>query len=80
MRRRILVPQRCQVVRRHDNVPATIGLGQLTLVHRFTINDHLYGVQVDEYTEDALDANEYTVIVALRGGVRLSAHEYDFSD
>lgn len=77
--RRVLVPGGAKLSRLHDIFQATMGWTDSHL-HSFTVDDHLYGMQFDEYPEEELDETEYTVFVALRGGVRRFAYEYDFGD
>jgi hypothetical protein len=49
-------------------------------LHSFRIGGQLYGMHFDDYPEEELDEQEYTVFVALDGGVRRYTYEYDFGD
>jgi hypothetical protein len=77
--RRVLVPGGAKLSRLHDIFQAAMGWTDSHL-HSFTIGDHLYGMQVEDYPEDELDETEHTVFVALRGGLRRFVYEYDFGD
>jgi Plasmid pRiA4b ORF-3-like protein len=77
--RRLLVPGGVRLAKLHDIFQAAMGWTNSHL-HSFTIDDQLYGMQVDEFPEEELDETEYTVLVALRGGVRRFVYDYDFGD
>jgi Plasmid pRiA4b ORF-3-like protein len=77
--RRVLVPGGVRLGRLHDIFQAAMGWTNSHL-HNFTIGDRLYGTHIDDYPEEELDENEYTVLAALRGGVRRFGYEYDFGD
>ena len=77
--RRLLVPGGVRLAKLHDIFQAAMGWTNSHL-HSFTIGDELYGMQFDDYPEEELDEKEYTVFVALRGGVRRFVYDYDFGD
>jgi hypothetical protein len=77
--RRLLVPGGVRLAKLHDMFQAAMGWTNSHL-HSFTIGDQLYGMQIDEFPEEELDETEYTVFVALRGGVRRFVYDYDFGD
>lgn len=49
-------------------------------LHSFTIGDQLFGVQLDDDSDEDLDETEYTVSIALHGGVQRFVYHYDFGD
>jgi hypothetical protein len=77
--RRVLVPGGVRLARLHDIFQAAMGWTNSHL-HSFTIGQDCYGMHVEDYPDDELDKTEYTVFVALRGGVRRFHYEYDFGD
>jgi len=77
--RRVLVPGGVRLAKLHDIFQAAMGWTNSHL-HSFTIGDHLYGMQYDDYPEDELDETEHTVFIALRKSVRRFVYEYDFGD
>jgi hypothetical protein len=77
--RRLLVPGGVKLAKLHDMVQAVMGWTNSHL-HSFTIGEQLYGMQLDDYPDEEIDEQEYTVFVALRGGIRQFTYEYDFGD
>ena len=77
--RRLLVPGGVRLLRLHDMFQAAMGWTNSHL-HSFTIGDSLYGMQFDDYPDEELDEKEFTVSMALRGGVRRFRYDYDFGD
>jgi hypothetical protein len=77
--RRVLVPGGVRLARLHDIFQAAMGWTNSHL-HSFTIGEDFYGMHVEDYPDNELDETEYTVFVALRGGVRRFHYEYDFGD
>jgi Plasmid pRiA4b ORF-3-like protein len=49
-------------------------------LHSFSIGDQIYGMHIEDWPDEELDENDFTVLVALRGGVRRFSYEYDFGD
>ena len=79
MWRRLLVPGTVRLAKLHDIFQAAVGWTNAHL-HSFTIGDDLYGMHVEDYPEEELDETQFTVLQALRGGVRHFRYEYDFGD
>jgi hypothetical protein len=77
--RRLLVPGGAKVAKLHDMFQAAMGWTNSHL-HSFTIGEHLYGMQFDDYPDEELDEQEYTVVEALRGDIRRFTYDYDFGD
>jgi hypothetical protein len=77
--RRLLVPAGIHLPKLHDMFQASMGWTNSHL-HSFMIGDQLYGMHVEEWPDEELDEKDYTVYVALRGGVRRFSYEYDFGD
>ncbi|MFZ0059127.1 MAG: plasmid pRiA4b ORF-3 family protein [Acidimicrobiales bacterium] len=77
--RRLLVPGGVRLAKLHDMFQAAMGWTNSHL-HSFTIGDQLYGMHVEDWPEEELDEKDFTVFVALRGGVRRFKYEYDFGD
>jgi hypothetical protein len=77
--RRVLVSGGVRLAKLHEVFQAAMGWTNSHL-HSFTIGDQLYGTHFDDYPEEELDEHDYSVLVALRGGVRRFEYEYDFGD
>ncbi len=77
--RRLLVPGGVRLAKLHEIFQAAMGWTNSHL-HSFTIGEDLYGMHIEDYPDDELDETEFTVFVALRGGVRRFRYEYDFGD
>jgi hypothetical protein len=77
--RRLLVPGGVRLAKLHEIFQAAMGWTNSHL-HSFTIGDDLYGMHVEDYPEEELDETDFTVLQALRGGVRRFGYEYDFGD
>jgi hypothetical protein len=77
--RRLLVPGGAKLSKLHDVFQAAMGWTNSHL-HSFTIGDHLYGMQFDDYPEGELDETEHTVLDVLRMTLRRFIYEYDFGD
>ncbi len=76
--RRLLVPGRVRLGRLHDILQAAMGWTDSHL-HDFRIADNLYGMQFDDYPEQELDEQAFTVLQAI-GDERRFKYEYDFGD
>jgi Plasmid pRiA4b ORF-3-like protein len=79
--RRLLVPGGAKMARLHDIFQTAMGWTDVHL-HSFTVGDDVYSRQDDDddYDEEELDENEYTVSVVLGSGVRRLVYDYDFGD
>ncbi len=77
--RRLLVPGGVRLAKLHEIFQAAMGWTNSHL-HCFTIGDELYGMQIEDYPDEELDEKSFTVLQALRGGVRRFRYEYDFGD
>jgi hypothetical protein len=77
--RRLLVPGGVRLPKLHDMFQAAMGWTNSHL-HQFWIEDHLYGMHVEDWSDDELDERDFTVSMALRGGVRRFEYDYDFGD
>jgi hypothetical protein len=77
--RRVLVPGGVRLPKLHDMFQAAMGWTNSHL-HGFTIDGQLFGMHVEDWPDEELDEADYTVAVALGGGVRRFNYEYDFGD
>lgn len=77
--RRLLVPGGVRLAKLHEIFQAAMGWTNSHL-HSFTIGESFYGMHIEDYPEEELDETAFTVLQALRGGVRRFRYEYDFGD
>jgi len=73
------VPGGVKLAKLHDMFQAAMGWTNSHL-HSFIIGEQLYGMQADDYPDEELDEQEYTVVEVLRGDVQRFTYDYDFGD